>query len=559
MCTYNYRQHKIYTIRDVDLLEELVVRHGDFTSKNFNYFWRQALESETPSRIKNRLNRKLKPLIRKDVEKKKSIPKNMPIVSQSIQHIADNPKPDIFGNIYHASDFLFEDGVIRLGDWKLRSKRIKKVHSSWLELIDHEFKIACESKKLKLFHFVPYTDLSFILNAIAEKIEEQEERKTRQAFEKDKERISAQIGVFLNNSMCSIYEDDNLLRHRAVNLYDLMVNHGLVNTTKDEFINSVHECNLSVPLEDVEVYDGYILCHLHKCEFVNTPEWEQCKDYLWDDFPKKYFRVFENELTTIFQQQLANIKKQIDSDRTIRINTYLSAKSFVEAISTKYRLPLLLAGTMPTAVPEPPKHITFPVSFLSKFVNDGFSILCTFHYDLIKTVLFSERYKFSDEAENSVALKAKRFKATDEQDRLKKILSSPLLSGVRIVTDYYKNRLSLRGSYYLREIEKCAILVFGENCSHLSDWDNSWWNWFKSTEFHTSHLVIDYDNHELTLIPSDVKYSIYRFSVSTQRATMEEAALVLIKYFTSSLDNKRQYFSIPLIFREWGIYNFRRL
>lgn len=397
------------------------------------------------------------------------------------------------------------------------------------------------------------------MNAIAEKIEEQEERKTRQAFEKDKERISAQIGVFLNNSMCSIYEDDNLLRHRAVNLYDLMVNHGLVNTTKDEFINSVHECNLSVPLEDVEVYDGYILCHLHKCEFVNTPEWEQCKDYLWDDFPKKYFRVFENELTTIFQQQLANIKKQIDSDRTIRINTYLSAKSFVEAISTKYRLPLLLARTMPTAVPEPPKHITFPVSFLSKFVNDGFSILCTFHYDLIKTVLFSERYKFSDEAENSVALKAKRFKATDEQDRLKKILSSPLLSGVRIVTDYYKNRLSLRGSYYLREIEKCAILVFGENCSHLSDWDNSWWNWFKSTEFHTSHLVIDYDNHELTLIPSDVKYSIYRFSVSTQRATMEEAALVLIKYFTSSLDNKRQYFSIPLIFREWGIYNFRRL
>lgn len=120
-----------------------------------------------------------------------------------------------------------------------------------------------------------------------------------------------------------------------------------------------------MPLEDVEVYDGYILCHLHKCEFVNTPEWEQCKDYLWDDFPKKYFRVFENELTTIFQQQLANIKKLIDSDRTIRINTYLSAKSFVEAISTKYRQPLLLAGTMPTAMPEPPKHITFPVSFFT--------------------------------------------------------------------------------------------------------------------------------------------------------------------------------------------------
>lgn len=34
MCTYNYRQHKIYTIRDVDLLEELVVRHGDFKSKD---------------------------------------------------------------------------------------------------------------------------------------------------------------------------------------------------------------------------------------------------------------------------------------------------------------------------------------------------------------------------------------------------------------------------------------------------------------------------------------------------------------------------------------------
>lgn len=559
MCAYNYRQHKLCTIQDVDLLEELVVQHGDFTSKDFNYFWRQALESETPSRIKNRLNRKLKPLIRKDVEKKKSTPKNTLVVSQSIERIAENPKPDIFGNIYHASDFLFDAGVIRIGDWKLQSKRIKKVHPSWLKLIDHEFKIACESKKHKLFHFVPYTDLSFILNAIAEKIMEQEEQKTRLAFDKDKEHISAQIGRFLNNSMCNIYEDDNHLRHKAVNLYDIMVNHGLVNISKDDLINSVHESNLHVPFEDVDIYDGYILCHLHKCEFVNAPEWKQCKDYLWDDFPRKYFRVFEDELFIVFQQQLANIKEQIDPDRTIRINTYLSAKSFVEAISTKYRLPSLLAGTMPIAEYEPPTYITFPVSFLSKSVNEGFSILCTLHYDLLKTVLFSEIYKFTDETEISVALRAKRFKATDEQDRLKKILSGPLLSGVRIVTDYYKNRLSLRGSHYLRAIEKCTILMFGENCSHLSDWDNSWWNWFKNTEFHTSHLVIDYDNHELTLIPSDAKYSIYRFSVSTQRATMEEAALVLIKYFTSSLDNKRQNFSIPLIFREWGIYNFRRL
>lgn len=559
MCAYNYRQHKLCAIQDVDLLEELVVRHGDFTSKDFNYFWRQALESETHSRIKNRLNRKLKPLIRKDVEKKKSTLKNTLVVSQSIERIAENPKPDIFRNIYHASDFLFDDGVIRIGDWKLQSKRIKKVHPSWLKLIDHEFKIACESKKLKLFHFVPYTDLSFILNAIEEKIKEQEERKTRQAFENDKKRISAQIGRFLNNSMCNIYEDDNHLRHKAVNLYDIMVNHGLVNIYKDDFINSVHECNLRVPFEDVDICDGYILCHLHECEFVNTPEWEQCKDYLWNDFPRKYFRVFEDELFIVFQQQLANIKELIDPDRTIRINTYLSAKSFTEAISSKYRLPLLLAGTTPTSKSDPPKYISFPVSFLSKSVNEGFSILCTFHYELLKTVLFSEIYKFTDETENSVALKAKLFKATDEHDRLKKILSAPLLSGVRIVTDYYKNRLSLRGSHYLRAIEKCTILMFGENCSHLSDWDNSWWNWFKNTEFHTSHLVIDYDNHELTLIPSDARYSIYRFSVSTQRATMEEAALVLIKYFTSSLDNKRQYFSIPLIFREWGIYNFRRL
>lgn len=81
MCAYNYRQYKLCAIKDVDLLEELVVRHCDFTSKDFNYFWKQALESETPTRIKNRLNRKLKPLIRKDVEKKKSTPKNTPVVS----------------------------------------------------------------------------------------------------------------------------------------------------------------------------------------------------------------------------------------------------------------------------------------------------------------------------------------------------------------------------------------------------------------------------------------------------------------------------------------------
>lgn len=560
MCAYNYRQHKIHTIQDVESLVKLVAKYGDFTFKDFNYFWRQAFESETPSRIKSRLNRKLRPLIRKVEEKKKSTPEKKQITPESVPLIVEKPEPDIFGKTYHASDFSLDDGVIKLGDWVLRSKRIKKVHPSWLKLIDHEFKIACESRKLKTFHFVPYTDLSFILNAIAEKIKEQEERKTRQAFDNDKERLTTQIGVFLNKSMCNIYEDDTRLRHKAVNLYDIMSNYGIVDIPKEDFINSVHECNLRVPFEDVEIYDGYIVCHLDRCEFVNTPEWDQCKDYLWDSFPKKYFQVFEDELITIYQQQLVEVEKLADTTDALRINTYLSAKSFEEAIGTRVKIPMaIVGGTFATEI-DIPKRLAFPVSFLSKSVNEGFSILCDIHYEMLKIVLLSELYKFSDDIEKSVQSKAKRFKATDKHDRLKKILSSPLQSRVRIVTDYYKSRLSLRGSYYLRDLDKCTVLVFNENCSHYSDLDNyGWYGFGKSTEFHTSHLVIDYDNHELTLIPSDAKYSIYRFSVSTQRVSMEEAALVLIKYFTSSLDNKRQYFSIPLIFREWGLYNFRRL
>lgn len=557
MCAYNYRQHKIHTIQDVESLVELVAEHGDFTSKDFNYFWRQAFESETPSRIKSRLHRKLRPLIRKVEEKKKATSEKKQIALDSVQPIVEKPKHDIFGKTYHASDFLLDDGVIKLGDWVLRSKRIKKVHPSWLELIDHEFKIACESRKLKTFHFVPYTDLSFILNAIAEKMREHEEWKTRQAFENDKERLTTQIRAFLNKSMCNIYEDDTHLRHRAVNLYDIMANHGLIDIPKEDFIDSVHECNLRVPFEDVEIYDGYVVCHLDRCEFVNTPEWEQCKDYLWDSFTKKYFQIFEDEIIAIYQQQLGEVEKLADTTEALRINTYLSAKSFEEAINTRYKMPL--AGTTLATEIESPKHFDFPISFLSKSVNEGFSVLCNIHYELLKTVLFSEIYKFSDETEKSVQSKAKRFKATDNQDRLKKILSSPLQSHIRIVTDYYKSRLSLRGSYHLRDLEECTILEFSENCSHFSDWDNSWWNFFKSTEFHKSHLIIDYDSHELTLIPSDHKYSIYRFSVVTQRGSMNEAALVLIKYFTSSLENKRQYFRIPLIFREWGLYNFRRL
>lgn len=557
MCAYNYRQHKIHTIQDVESLVELVAEHGDFTSKDFNYFWRQAFESETPSRIKSRLHRKLRPLIRKVEEKMKATSEKKQIALDSVQPIVEKPKHDIFGKTYHASDFLLDDGVIKLGDWVLRSKRIKKVHPSWLELIDHEFKIACESRKLKTFHFVPYTDLSFILNAIAEKMREHEEWKTRQAFENDKERLTTQIRAFLNKSMCNIYEDDTRLRHRAVNLYDIMAHHGLIDIPKEDFIDSVHECNLRVPFEDVEIYDGYVVCHLDRCEFVNTPEWEQCKDYLWDSFTKKYFQIFEDEIIAIYQQQLGEVEKLADTTEALRINTYLSAKSFEEAINTRYKMPL--AGTTLATEIESPKHFEFPTSFLSRPVNEGFSVLCNIHYELLKTVLFSEIYKFSDEIEKSVQSKAKRFKETDNNDRLKKILSSPMQFHVRIVTDYYKSRLSLRGSYYLRNLDECTILEFSENCSHFSDWDNSWWNYFKSTEFHKSHLVIDYDNHELTLIPSDQKYSIYRFSVSTQRGSMDEAALVLIKYFTSSLENKRHFFRIPLIFREWGLYNFRRL
>ena len=557
MCAYNYRQHKIHSIQDIESLIELVAKNGDFTSKDFNYFWRQAFESETPSRIKSRLHRKLRPLVRKVEEKKKTTTEKKQTAQDSVQPIIEKTKLDIFGKTYHASDFSLDDGVIKLGEWVLRSKRIKKVHPSWLELIDHEFKIACESRKLKTFHFVPYTDLSFILNAITEKIKEQEERKTRETFENDKDQLTTQIGAFLNNSMCNIYEDDNHLRHKAANLYNIMSNYGIVDIPKEDFINSVHECNLRVPFEDVEIYDGYVVCHLDRWEFINTPEWEKCEDYLWDSFPKKYFQVFEDELIAIYQQQLAEVEKLADVKELLLINTYLSATSFEEAINTRYKMPLV-GATLATEI-ESPKHFDFPTSFLSKSVNEGFSVLCNINCETLKNVLFSEIYKFSDDTEKSVQSKAKRFKPTDNNDRLKKILSSPLQSHIRIVTDYYKSRLSLRGSCYLRDLDECTILEFSENCSHFSDWNNSWWNYFKSTEFHKSHLVIDYDRHELTLIPSDQKYSIYRLSVSTQRGSMDEAALVLIKYFTSSLENKRQYFRIPLIFREWGLYNFRRL
>lgn len=125
---------------------------------------------------------------------------------------------------------------------------------------------------------------------------------------------------------------------------------------------------------------------LDRCEFVNTPEWDQCKDYLWDSFPKKYFQVFEDELITIYQQQLVEVEKLTDTTEALRINTYLSAKSFEEAIGTRVKIPMaIVGGTFATEI-DIPKRLAFPVSFLSKSVKEGFSILCDIHYEMLKIV-----------------------------------------------------------------------------------------------------------------------------------------------------------------------------
>lgn len=148
------------------------------------------------------------------------------------------------------------------------------------------------------------------------------------------------------------------------------------------------------------------------------------------------------------------------------------------------------------------------------------------------------------------AIKRKYVKLDDDLQVLKKSIMSLL--------DDNQNRLwetkEFQSRYfpqYISEFKRGSrLLSFNEDASHCSDDDYG-----KYGYSHRSYIIVN--ERFIKLIPSDKKYREYLFDIREGR---EEIALALIVgYFKSLINNKRQRFLIEPLFNDFGIYKVNRL
>lgn len=544
---HNYKVYKIQSIDDLQQLEDAIRIHGNFSKSDYKRAVIEAQNSTMPSRLQRRLRHDIYPLImmpgskcQDDVISKKDAARK-------------EEEERFFASTYKASDFSLNEGFIEINGWKLKTKRVHRVHPSWLEDIDHEFHIAKEQNKGHQFHFVPYTDLSLLLDAIQEQVNEQEERKIKKAYDTFKESLPIEIDHFINKRLL-----DNAPKHQGASvrsLYQKLIAFKLLDpkTSLESFDNSLDMCSLRIELSNLTIYDGYIEFNPENIEFIEDLSWDNFKDWMIDSSCSEYFRRWGNEIKEVFNNQLYRYLNQQLTGQMIRIYTHLSRQSFIEAFCIAEKHPFWLRKGNSCMFASQSKYLFIPYSYLMHAENDGATILSYLDDNLMSEDLCSDKSDFAKDLDSTIAERLNDYQCDGFEQKLKEILCRDTRFQLREITQYYRNREEIRG-WYNYDSQSLRIFRFYENCAHYSDDD--WYNgfWGKSTEYHVSHLVLDKQYHQIILSPTNIKYSIYRFNV-TSESSLELAALVILKYFASNIQNKRQYFTLPKIFEHFGIYS----
>lgn len=175
-----YRGIYLKSHSDVEKLISLINENGNFKISDYNRVMRNSINSNQAMRIKRKLIAYVLPLVTTTQPVGKKI-RASSVEQRPVEDVIKNKrkniqsKNSIWDNTYKAKDFIIEDGRIVLGNYELKSVRIKKTHPNWLKDIEHEFKIAPAysnngSEIPNSFHFEPYTDLSFLLDAIKQQV-----------------------------------------------------------------------------------------------------------------------------------------------------------------------------------------------------------------------------------------------------------------------------------------------------------------------------------------------------------------------------------------------------
>ena len=556
---YDYSKLKLTTIQDIVEIREIITRHGNFERKDYDTLWRESLNTHQPSRIQSRLIRFIKPLITMHSHLKAQAKVEMVAPKRKAQPKGEVPSIQIKKNC-RASDLTIKTGVILFEGMSLKSVRINATHQSWLTGIDHEFTVVIDSRK-KEFHFEPYNDLSFLLKAIQQQVNEQKESELRKKFEKFKETLPQEIEQFIKNYTSeSLHRSLSQIKTNGSKLYDTMLKCGIIDESTDKmsFIESLDSCSVEIPLSDLTIFDGYIEAKLDNIRHIGQMTWENFYDWMWDGRNKIFFRRWEDEIKIIFEKHLEKILIHTNGRKSIRIMTYLDKATFTEAfIEERYQeIWIKKSGAMFARHQE---YLTVPISYLTHEESDGLSLLATLPTRVIEDYLTSTRYEFpSDIIQELNEL------ISDEDWTGLDLLIYNNISGrtdftTREVSDFHMSRVNLR-SYY-RDSNDKTVLRFLESYYHDSDdFDyNYGWGQGKTPKSSISYIIIDREYGEIRICPTDYQYSTYRFCINTDQCRIECAALMLLMYFSSGISNKRQYFKIPMIFEKVGVYGFAKV
>lgn len=349
-----------------------------------------------------------------------------------------------------------------------------------------------------------------------------------------------------------------------------------------QFYKCIDNCDVRIPMKDVEIHDGEIEVSLKHMLFTTGICWDDFKSWCRSDDDYEFLVIHEDELKPIFNEALVKFLSVADSRPSIHVKTYISKKNFKYVFLSKGRLKNRLYEHETSLYGH--DYLMIPHQYLLNDFNEGFSILLNIHKDCYDEVLTSDAYEFPKSIQDEIISKIKLYKRkckeeyknlipslkkfkslgifhniastlySDQENEiylkslLFKILSNDYVPKVRKVTDYYLGREC--GGYYKGE---ARIYRFIEDFSHYSDYNG----------FHengVSHAIVKYKDDTIIIIPSIKKYSTYVFTIDTTSNCIDAATVVLIKYFSSTLlYNKRQLFRLNNLFKVFGIRSFRKV
>lgn len=602
MNQYNYKQHHFKEFSDFDKLRDAILKHGNFTNDDLVCIckkigrdappkWLQFIrahlvplvgyqpkakdvstsssKSKTKSKTKAKAKAKTQP-VQTPPKKKKQI-----IVPEHVEIRADD---EIYTRKYKASDFRLEDGYIEVNGVRLESKRIKKTSSDILNKIEGEFSIAKDHSHQNRFKFVPRTDLSILLDAIDEyrpiNRYDDYDWDTYDYYERANynasyfESIKSLVTPYLDVSAKGAFNFEEIVYPEYITpetygpeiLFDILKSFNIIagKSSPNKFKKNLYQCNVMVDIKNVTVSDGHIDIELKDLKFLYLP-WERiCENAYFNakDMPLWGISNIKMELQEFITNYLSTYFSRYKVLDKIRVNTHISTKCFYELFDSYRRETKKNPITYESAhfngcccnLIEPNK-LVIPYHYLNNTVNNGYDVLLHHMRETRKDTPFknlftSEATKYFDKANQTLLRKLSTYGcwSKQEEDIKKKLLSAA--NFIREVTPFYRKRFEAKG--WLNDQCPERLFRFYENCAECYD----------NTEItgvgHISYLAIDTENCRILLCPTNSEYNHLSFKVA-DKASLEIAALVIMKYFNSSIYNKRREFKFTKIFKRFGI------